>query len=583
MFRSMKLAGLGRHNMADFDVIVVGSGMSGGWVAKEMCEKGFKVAVIERGRQVTPEKDYTDMVDPWDTPSLDWTSKEDREKFPIQSTVYAFNQNTKQYWVEDKKHPYETAPGTDYGWLRGYQTGGRSIMWGRQSYRMSEIDFEANKKDGHGVDWPVRYNDIKPWYDYVEKFAGISGSMEGLDILPDGVFQKPHELSCAEVEFKKKVEAAFPTRKVIPGRTANLTEPTEEQLALGRGQCQARDLCYRGCSFGAYFNSNVATLPAAKNTGNLTMITDTAVLKVDYDEATGRASGVQTINVKTKETKTITARVIFLNASTIATTTILLNSAHAGAQNGLANSSGQLGKNLMDHVAGARGSAVMPGMLDKYHYGKRPNGFYIPRFRNHSEESSDSVRGYGYQGRIYRGGWQGQTGKPGIGADYKHAGRTPGPWVLSMVAFCEILPDERNTVTLHASRKDEWGLPVPVMNQKHRENEVNLMKHASRDSRLMMEAAGMEIFHYDDPDSITAENMSAPGRGIHEMGTARMGRDPKTSVLNKWNQSHDVDNLFITDGSFMTSGGCQNPSITYMAFSARAADYAAKQMKAGKL
>ncbi len=569
--------------MADFDVIVVGSGMSGGWVAKELCERGFKVAVIERGRQITPEKDYTDMVDPWDTPNLDRTSDEDKAKHPVQHTVYAFNQNTKQYWVDDNKNPYEVAEGTKYGWLRGYQTGGRSIMWGRQSYRMSEIDFEANKKDGHGVDWPVRYADIEPWYDKVEYFAGISGSMEGLDILPDGVFQPPHELTCAEVEFKAKVEETFPGRKVIPGRVANLTKPTPEQTALGRGQCQARDLCYRGCSFGAYFNSNVATLPAAKLTGNLTMITDTAVLKVDHDMETGRATGVQTINVETKETKTITARVVFLNASTIGTTMILLNSAHEGAPNGLANSSGQLGKNLMDHVAGAGAAATMPGFEDKYHYGKRPNGFYIPRFRNHTEESSDSVRGYGYQGRIYRESWQSNVGDAGIGPDYKEANSKPGPWSVGIVAFCEILPDERNTVTLHPTRKDEWGMPVPVINQKHRENEVALMKHATRDTKLMLEAAGMIVHHTDNPDDITAENMSAPGRGIHEMGTARMGRDPKTSVLNQWNQSWDVENLFITDGSFMTSGGCQNPSITYMAFSARAADYAAKLMESGEL
>jgi len=426
---------------------------------------------------------------------------------------------------------------------------------------MSEIDFEANKKDGHGVDWPVRYADIAPWYDKVEYFAGISGSNEGLDILPDGVFQPPHELTCAELEFKKKVESSFPGRKVIPGRCANLTQPTPEQIALGRGQCQARDLCYRGCSFGAYFNSNVATLPAAKNTGNLTMITDTAVLKVDYDEQTGRATGVQTIDVKTKQTKTLTARVVFLNASTIATTTILMNSASASMPNGLANSSGQLGKNLMDHV--------------------RPNGFYIPRFRNHTEESDDSVRGYGYQGRIYRENWRRGRGQAGIGADYKNTNSQPGPWSIGIVAFCEILPDERNMVTMHASKTDEWGLPIPVINQKHRQNEVNLMKHATRDTRAMLEAAGMTIYHTDNPDEITAENMSQPGRGIHEMGTARMGRDPKTSVLNEWNQSWDVPNLFITDGSFMTSGGCQNPSLSYMAFSARAADHAAKLMKDG--
>ena len=337
--------------MADFDVIVVGSGMSGGWVAKEMCERGLKVGVIERGRDIDPFEDFKDHVDPWDTPNLGRKTPEDLKKHPIQSEVYAFNQNTKQYWVDDNEHPYIVPEGQDYKWRRGYHKGGRSIMWGRQSYRMSEIDFEANKKENVAIDWPVRYADIKPWYDYVERFAGISGSMEGLDILPDGVFQPPMELTCAEMEFKTKVEAAFPGRKVIPGRAAHLTDPTSEQMELGRGKCQNRALCERGCIFGAYFSSVTATLPAAERTGNLTMITDTAVQKLDYDHESKRISGVQTINVKTNETKTYTAKIVFLNAGTIPSTMILLNSANEHFPNGLANSSGQLGKNLMDHTS----------------------------------------------------------------------------------------------------------------------------------------------------------------------------------------------------------------------------------------
>ncbi len=569
--------------MADFDVIVVGSGMSGGWVAKEMAERGFKVAVIERGRDTDPLKDYTDMVDPWDTPNLDKTSQEDRDMYPIQHEVYAFNQNTKQFWVKDNDHPYETPKGQSYRWRRGYHKGGRSIMWGRQSYRMSEIDFQANKTDGVGVDWPVRYAEMKPWYDYVERFAGISGSMEGLEILPDGVFQPPHDLTCAEEIFKDKVETTFPGRKVIPGRVANLTKPTQEQLDLGRGQCQARDLCYRGCSFGAYFSSNSATLPAAERTGNMTLIPDTAVHSVDYDPQTKRATGVKTVNVKTNEAKTITAKVVFLNAGTIPTTSILLNSATDGFENGLANSSGQLGRNLMDHVAGARGYGVMPGFEDKYHFGKRPNGFYIPRFRNHTEEGDGFIRGFGYQGRIYRENWQSTMWQGGVGEAFKAKNRTPGRWVMGMIAFAEILPDERNRVTLHSTRKDKWGFPVPILDQKHRENEVKLMKQATRDTRAMLEAAGFTDIDTDDPDKITAENMAPPGNGIHEMGTARMGREASTSVLNEWNQSWDVPNLFVTDGSFMTSGGCQNPSISYMAFSARAADHAAKLLRSGVL
>lgn len=564
--------------MADFDVIVVGSGMSGGWAAKEFCEKGFKVGVIERGRNIDPAVDYKDHVDPWDTPNLGRTTPEDRAKHPVQSEVYAFNQNTKQYWVDDNENPYIVPEGQDYKWRRGYHKGGRSIMWGRQTYRMSEIDFAANKKEGIAIDWPVRYDDIKPWYDYVERFVGVSGSMEGLDILPDGVFQPPFEFTCAEEVFKDKVETKFPTRKVIPGRAAHLTAPTEEQMSLGRGKCQNRSLCERGCSFGAYFSSVSATLPAAERTGNLTMITDTAVQKLEYDAETQRISGVQTVNTKTGEAKTYTSKVVFLNAGTIPSTMILLNSSNASFPNGLANGSGQLGLNLMDHVSCARGFGIMPGMMDKYHQGRRPNGFYIPRFRNHTE-GGEGIRGYGYQGRIYRySDWN--RNKPGVGADYKANNRIPSPWAMSLVAFAEILPDERNKIMLHESRVDKWGMPVPVLDAKMRENEIKLIKQATQDTIDMMDAAGLTMTSHDDPEN---PPIGAPGNGIHEMGTARMGHDAKTSVLNKYNQSWDIPNLFISDGSFMTSGGCQNPSITYMAFAARAADHAATLLKEGVL
>ncbi|MFN3211908.1 MAG: GMC family oxidoreductase [Henriciella sp.] len=566
--------------MTDFDVIVVGSGMSGGWVAKEMSEQGFKVAVIERGRKITADKDYSDFIDPWDVEHLNRDSQEVLEDYPIQSTVYAFQSFTKQFWVKDKEHPYETADGTDFTWLRGYHEGGKSIMWARQCYRMSEIDFEANARDGHGVDWPVRYADLKPWYDYVERFAGISGSMEGLDILPDGVFQPPHDLTCAELDFRDKVEAAFPGRRVIPGRAANLTEPTQEQMDLGRGKCQARNHCYQGCSFGAYFSSNSATLPAARRTGNMTLIPDTAVHKVIVDETTGRATGVETVDTATGERKEITARVVFLNAGTIPSTMILMNSASSAAPNGLANSSGQLGKNMMDHHSGARGSAILPGNLDKHTFGRRPNGFYIPRFRNHTEEAEGFVRGFGYQGGAMRDRWWRAMGQKGVGEDLKAAARSPGPWRIGMVAFGEVLPNERNHIRLHPNKTDKWGFPIPVMDVRWGDNERNMVRQAIRDTRAMLEAAGGIDIQTDDPD--TAEP-APPGIGIHEMGTARMGRDPSTSVLNKWNQSWDIPNLFVTDGSFMASGGCQNPSLSYMAFSARAAHHAAELMKEGAL
>jgi len=564
--------------MAEFDVIVVGSGMSGGWVAKEMCEQGFRVAVIERGRAISPTEDYSDFIDPWDVEHLNRKTAQDREDYRIQSEVYAFQSYTRQFWVKDSEHPYETAEGTDFKWLRGYHEGGKSIMWARQSYRLSEIDFQANKKDGHGVDWPVRYDDLSKWYDYVERFAGISGSVEGLEILPDGIYQPPHDLTCAELDFRDKIEAEFPGRRVIPGRAANLTEPTQEQMDLGRGKCQARNHCFQGCSFGAYFSSNSATLPAARRTGNMTLMPDTAVHRVIVDDETGRASGVETVNIKTGETSRVTARVVFLNAGTIPSTMIMLNSASEQSPSGLANSSRQLGRNLMDHHSGARGSAILPGHLDKHTFGRRPNGFYIPRFRNHTEAAEDFVRGYGYQGGAMRTSWWSAMNKKGIGEDLKFDARTPGPWRISVVAFGEVLPNERNQIRLHQSKTDKWGFPIPVLDAVWGENERNMVRQATRDTRAMLEAAGGIDIQTEDPDTVEP---APPGIGIHEMGTARMGRDPSTSVLNKWNQSWDIPNLFITDGSFMTSAGCQNPSLTYMAFSARAANHAAELMKDG--
>ena len=566
--------------MADFDVIIIGSGMSGGWVAKELTERGFKVAVIERGRNIEPTEDYKDWTDPWDTESLDRITPSDREKYPIQSNVYAFNQNTKQFWVDDNENPYEVPEGQRFDWRRGYHKGGKSIMWARQSYRLSEIDFNANKKDGIAIDWPVRYKDIAPWYDYVERFAGISGSKEGIEILPDGVFQPPHDLTAAEKFFKSKIESSFPNRHIIPGRCAHLTEPTKEQLELGRGKCQNRSLCERGCSFGAYFSSVSATLPAAKRTGNLTMITDTMVQKLDYDPDSKKISAVKTINTITKAAATYTAKIVFLNAGTIPTSMILQNSATEDNPTGLANSSGQVGRNLMDHLYGSRGRGIIPGLLDQYYRGRRPNGFYIPRFRNNTEDGDGFIRGFAYQGSATRLGWRSKIGASGIGADYKQNIRTPGPWQVSLTCAGEMLPDYRNNISLHQNRKDQWGMPVPIIDAKLRENELKLMAQAARDTKALLEAAGVEITELQTPEEAAT---IAVGDGIHEMGTARMGRDPETSVLNEFNQSWDIQNLFISDGSFMTSAGCQNPSLTYMAFSARAANHAADLLEQGVL
>ena len=566
--------------MAEFDVLVVGSGISGGWVAKEMAEKGFRVAVVERGPKIEPEKDYRDFLDPWEYENFGRPTRQDHAERPVQKEVYAFTPNTRHLWANDLEAPYETPPEQAFSWFRGHQEGGRSLTWGRQTYRWSAADFEANKRDGIAVDWPVRYDDIRPWYDHVEKFAGISGSAEGLDAVPDGIFQPPFALNCGEEWLKENLEDAFPGRKLIPGRCAHLTAPTDEQTDLGRGQCQVRNRCHKGCSFGAHFSSKSATLPAAERTGNYTLITDSVVTSVDYDQASNRVTGVNVINTRDNSRKTITANVVFLNASTIATAAILLNSKSEAFPNGLANSSGQVGRNLMDHVmvpAAAGGTFWFGG---KYYSGNRPTGFYIPRYRNLSEPGEGYIRGFGYQGAGFRLGWERTHEEKGIGRKFKEKQRQPGLWAFYLIAFCEVLPDYNNHVRLHETRRDKYGIPVPVIDATFGDNENNMVKQATEDAMNILSKSGCWSVQ---PLLEEGETHKPFGAGIHEMGTARMGHDPKDSVLNQWNQSHDIPNLFITDGSFMTSGACQNLSLTYMAFSARAADHAASLMRAGQI
>jgi glucoside 3-dehydrogenase (cytochrome c) catalytic subunit len=565
----------------DFDAIVIGSGMSGGWVAKELCERGLSVLVLERGPPIDPQKDYSDFLAPWQRPNLDHIPEEEVAKhYYVQKkgVAYAVHETTKQFWVKDDENPYETPDNAPFEWLRGYHAGGKSLMWSRQTYRWSDIDFGANKKDGHGVDWPIRYRDLAPWYDHVERFAGISGQREGLAQLPDSVFQPPFDMTIVEKAFKERVERAFPTRKVIHARVAHLTAPTEEQLALGRGQCQSRNYCHRGCSFGAYFSSVAATLPAAARTGKMTLVTNAVVQRVEYDPATRKVSGVKVIDAVTKEGRSYSARLIFVNASTVATTMILLNSTSEAFPNGLANSSGQLGANLMDHFGNAGASGTMPGFEEHYYAGRRPGGIYIPRFANVTEPEHDFVRGYGYQGGSGRAGWSGE--RAGIGADFKQANRTPGAWSINVGAFGEMLPYEHNRITLHPSKRDAWGMPVPVINCTFGANERAMMAQASKDAKAMLEAAGATNIRSSEDGPLT---LSAPGNKIHEMGTARMGRDPAASVLNGWCQAHDVANLFVTDGACMASTACQNPSLTYMALSARAANHAADLVRDGAL
>jgi choline dehydrogenase-like flavoprotein len=565
--------------MNDFDAIVVGSGISGGWVAKELTERGLKVLMLERGREIVPEKDYTDMLDPWDRKNLDRVPEDELKRdFPIQGDVYAMHDSTKHFWVKDHEHPYEFPEDKRYEWRRGYHLGGRSIMWGRFSWRWSPIDFEANLKDGHGVDWPIRYDDLAPWYDKTEIFAGISGRNEGLIAVPDGKFLPPFEMTEPELAIKKKIEAAFPGRKLIEGRSANLKTATSEHEALGRGMCQVRSRCYHGCSYGAYFSSNSATLPAAMRTGNFTLVTDAIVQEVVYDAKTQRVTGVRVVDANTKEGRTYTGRMVFLNASTIATAMILLNSKTERFPNGLANDSDQVGRNLMDHVGGVRAVGRLPGFLDTYYSGRRPNSTYLPRYANITEMDKPYQRGFAYQVYVSRGGWSGD--KPGIGEQFKKSNRTPGDWTVTFDPFGEVLPDPDNRMTFHPTKKDGWGMPIPYIDAAMGANEMALIYAALDDAEAMMKAAGIVEIKRPKREEIKPP---AHGSRIHEMGTARMGRDPKTSVLNGWNQAHDVPNLFITDGACMTSSAVQNPSLTYMALSARAANHAADLIKEGRI
>ena len=562
----------------DFDAIVIGSGISGGWAIKELTERGLKVLLIERGPNTTHGQDYVaEGKAPWELP-YHGSIPEDilNQEYAVQQECYALDGATKQFFVKDKEHPYITKEDKPFSWIRGYQLGGRSLLWYRQTYRWSEMDFRANKLDGYGVDWPIRYKDIAPWYDHVETFAGISGSMEGLEQLPDGQFLPPMEMNCVEIEVKRQIEHQFPNRTMIIGRCAHLTKPTSEHLELGRGQCQSRDQCERGCSFGAYFSTLSATLPAARQTNNLTIMTDSIAHSVVYDEKTKKATGVRIINANTNTYSQINARIIFLCASTLGSTQIMLNSKSESFPNGIANSSGCLGLNLMDHIFESGANAEYPGFKDKYFKGRRPNGIYIPRYRNVTSKDKRFLRGFGFQGGGKRPSWKRANGIKGIGLELKEQLRHPGPWTFSLGGFGEMLPDERNRVWLDTKLKDKWGIPILNIDCKLRENEHAMLKVMAEDAKEMLEASGMKNVK-------TYNNSAPPGLAIHEMGTARMGHDPTTSVLNKYNQAHDVPNLFVTDGSCMSSSACQNPSLTYMALTARAAAYAVEMLQESQL
>ncbi|MEO2051130.1 MAG: GMC family oxidoreductase, partial [Allomuricauda sp.] len=537
-----------------YDAIVVGTGISGGWAAKELCENGLKTLVLERGPMVRHREDYpTANMDNWDFPHAGRATREDVSKQEKQSrTGYTTGAASKHWFVNDLEHPYNEVKRFD--WMRGYHVGGRSIMWGRHSYRWSDIDFEANKNEGVAVDWPVRYKDIAPWYDKVESYIGVSGENLGLPQLPDGQFEPMMELNCVEDHVRGKVAEHFDGRVITAGRVAHINSDKQFD-GDGRVRCQFRNRCIRGCPFGAYFSSVSSTLPAAERTGNMTLRPDSIVHEIIYDPNTKKATGVKVIDRETKEEFEFKAKVIFLCASAIASTSILMQSKSDRFPNGLGNDSGELGHNVMDHHFLVGASGKFDGFEDKYYKGRKPNGIYIPRFRNLGGDSNmkDFKRGYGYQGGAGRGNYEELVAEATFGKGYKDAILTPGGWTMNMLAFGETLPYHDNKMMLDYDKKDQWGLPTVTFDAEIRENEFNMRKDMQDQAVQMLEKAGAkDITPYDRPYAL--------GLGIHEMGTARMGRDPKTSVVNGYNQVHACKNVYVTDGAFMTSASCVNPS-----------------------
>ena len=559
--------------MADntYDAIVIGSGISGGWAAKELTEKGLKVLMLERGRNIEHIKDYVNAnKEVWEFPHRNSRTQEMIKDYPVLKRDYPLNEETFGMWANEKESPYTEVKRFD--WFRGYHVGGRSLLWGRQSYRWNKWDFEANGKEGVAVDWPIRYDDLAPWYSYAEKFAGIQGSREGLDVLPDGDFMPAMELNCAEKEVKKRMEAFYKgTRHLIIGRSANITEPLQS-----RTNCQYRNRCWRGCPFGAYFSTQSSTLPAAMKTGNLTLRPFSIVTKILYNKDTKKATGVEIVDAETNKTYEFKSKIVFVCASALNSTWVLMNSATDVWEGGLGSSSGELGHNVMDHHFRTGAGGTVEGFSDKYEYGRRPTGIYIPRYRNVYNDKRDYLRGFGYQGGAGRGRGV-DIAEFTIGADLKEAMSIPkDEWHFGITAFGEMLPDHSNKIFLDKDKKDKWGLPILAFDVETKENERKMRIDMMNDAKEMLEAAGLKNVEARD-------NGYTVGMGIHEMGTARMGRDPKTSVLNGNNQVWDALNVFVTDGACMTSASCVNPSLTYMALTARAADYAVSELKKGNL
>jgi choline dehydrogenase-like flavoprotein len=558
-----------------YDAIVIGSGISGGWAAKELCEKGLKTLVLERGRQVDHLKDYpTANKNPWDFPNRGQLPLSVRNENPVVSKCYAFDETAKHFFVKDKEHPYiQEKP---FDWIRGYQVGGKSLIWARQTQRWSKYDFEGPARDGFVVDWPIRYEDLAPWYSHVEQFIGVSGNRDGLDTLPDGEFLRPWEMNAVEKVMKSRIMSNHPDRNVIIGRCAHLTELKDIHVQQGRTMCQARTLCERGCPFAGYFSSNSSTLPWAARTGNLTLRPDSVVHSIIYDDKNGKATGVRVIDAHTKKVTEYFARIIFVNASALNTNLILLNSTSRRFPEGLGNDNGLLGKYMAFHNYRGSLHATMDGYQDSYYYGRRPCAVMMPNFRNVHRQETDFLRGYMVFFRAHRGGWNRPVDGEQIGAAYKEARSEAGPWTVSMVMQGETIPKKSSQVRLSPDQKDAWGIPLLSVSVDYDENDEKSMKDFWIQGAEMMEQSGCKNIS-------TGNSGQAPGLDIHEMGGVRMGRDPKTSLLNKWNQLHACPNVFVTDGACMTSTSTQNPSLTYMALTARAVDHAVQEMKKGNL
>lgn len=554
-----------------YDAIVIGSGISGGWAAKELTEKGLKVLLLERGRDIEHVKGYVNaMKENWEFPHRGGRTQQMIKDYPVLKRDYPLNETVLDLWAKDSESPYTEVKRFD--WFRGYHVGGRSLMWGRQSYRFNRWDFEANAKEGVGVDWPIRYEDIAPWYSYVEKFAGIQGSKDGLDVLPDGHFMPAMELNCAEKHVKKRLEEIYKgQRHLIIGRSANITEPLQDRV-----NCQYRNKCWRGCPFGGYFSTQSSTLPAAMATKRLTLRPFSIVTQILYDKNTKRARGVEVLDAETNQTYEFKSKIVFVCASSFNSTWVLMNSATDVWEGGLGSSSGELGHNVMDHHFKLGAGGTVEGFGDKYDFGRRPTGIYVPRFRNVYDDKRDYLRGFGYQGGAGRGRGV-EIAEFTIGKELKEAMSVPAEnWGFNMTAFGEMLPDHSNKISLDRTKKDKWGLPVLAMDVELKENEKRMRVDMVNDAKEMLTAAGLK-------DVYTYDSGYAVGAGIHEMGTARMGRDPKTSVLNGNNQVWDAPNVFVTDGACMTSSSCVNPSLTYMAMTARAAEFAVNELKRGNL